>query len=102
MITYPCRSFKICIMTYTRLLACLHVYLNRGVIQQVRMLNDPLMFDQKFTVDQCLVLINKQNTRSIQVNTKHLYDICTMLHQRRRRWADVVQMYTNVLCVLGY
>ena len=26
------------------------------------------------------------------VNTKHLYSICTMLDQRRRRWADVVQM----------
>ena len=25
-------------------------------------------------------------------NTKHLYNICTMLDQRRRRWADVVQM----------
>ena len=26
------------------------------------------------------------------VNTKHLYNICTMLDRRRRRWADVVQM----------
>ena len=26
------------------------------------------------------------------VNTKHFYNICTMLDQRRRRWADVVQM----------
>ena len=26
-------------------------------------------------------------------NTKHLYKICTMLNQRRRRWADVVQMF---------
>ena len=25
-------------------------------------------------------------------NTKHFYNICTMLDQRRRRWADVVQM----------
>ena len=29
---------------------------------------------------------------SIPVNTKHLYNICTTLAQRRRRWADVVQM----------
>ena len=28
----------------------------------------------------------------IQVNTKHLYNICTMLDQRRSRCADVVQM----------
>ena len=26
------------------------------------------------------------------VNTNHLYNICTMLGQRRRRWADVVPM----------
>ena len=26
----------------------------------------------------------------LQVNTKHLYSIYTMLVQRRRRWADVV------------
>ena len=26
------------------------------------------------------------------VNVKHLYNICTMLDQRRRRWTDVVQM----------
>ena len=33
---------------------------------------------------------------------KHLYNIYTMLDQRRRRWADVVFLgYTNVLCLLG-
>ena len=37
-----------------------------------------------------------------RANTKHLYNICTMLDQRRRRWADVVQnCYTNVFCLLG-
>ena len=29
---------------------------------------------------------------NVPVNTKHLYNICTTLGQRRRRWADVVQM----------
>ena len=29
---------------------------------------------------------------SAQQTQKHLYTICTMLDQRRRRWADVVQM----------
>ena len=29
---------------------------------------------------------------NISVNTKHLENTCTMLDQRRRRWADVVQM----------
>ena len=26
------------------------------------------------------------------VNARHLYNICTMLAQRRRHWADIVQM----------
>ena len=29
---------------------------------------------------------------AVSVNAKHLYDICTMSDQRRRRWADVVQI----------
>ena len=33
------------------------------------------------------------------VNTKHLYNIFTMLNQRRRRWVDVVQMLFQ--CLLG-
>ena len=28
----------------------------------------------------------------VPVNAKHLYSICTMLDQRRRRWANVVQI----------
>ena len=42
----------------------------------------------------------------VPLNTKHLYNICTMLDQRRRRWADVVQMlyicfvFAWVLCEL--
>ena len=28
----------------------------------------------------------------VPANTKHSNNICTMLDQRRRRWADVVQM----------
>ena len=33
------------------------------------------------------------------VNGKHLYNICTLLDQRRRRWADVVQMLYKCFCV---
>ena len=33
------------------------------------------------------------------VNTKHLYNICTMLDQRRRRWSDVVQILYKCFCV---
>ena len=32
-------------------------------------------------------------------NTKYLYDICTMLNQRRRRWDDVVQHVMHMFCV---
>ena len=28
----------------------------------------------------------------IPANTKHVYYICTMLHQRQRRWSYIVQM----------
>ena len=34
----------------------------------------------------------RQETRSSPANKKHLYTICTMLHQRRRCWAGVVQI----------
>ena len=34
-------------------------------------------------------------------NTKHFYNICTMLDQRRRRWADVVQMLYKCFVFAG-
>ena len=34
-------------------------------------------------------------------NAKHLYNICTMLDQRRRRWADVVQMVYKYFVFAG-
>ena len=33
--------------------------------------------------------------------SKHLYNICTMLDQRRRRWADVVQMLYKCFVFAG-
>ena len=33
--------------------------------------------------------------------TKYVYSICTMSAQRLRRWSNTVQMYTNILCLLG-
>ena len=36
-----------------------------------------------------------------QENTKRLYNICTMLDQRRRRWADVVQMLYKCFVFAG-
>ena len=41
---------------------------------------------------QRLMLAANRISRLIPVSTKHLYSICTMLGQRRRRCADVVQM----------
>ena len=37
----------------------------------------------------------------IPANTIHLYYICTMLVQRRRRWADVVQMLYKCFVFAG-
>ena len=34
-------------------------------------------------------------------NTKHLYNICTMLDQRRRRWAGVVQLLYKCFVFVG-
>ena len=49
---------------------------------------------------------NRQSNRTLQSerqpsNTKHLHNICTMLAQRRRRWADVVQMLYKCFVLLG-
>ena len=42
----------------------------------------------------------KTITPQLVRNGKHLYNMCTMLNKRRRRWADVVQLtYTNVSCL---
>ena len=38
-----------------------------------------------------ICFINRTN-HCYPVNTTHFYNICTMLDQRRRRWADVVKM----------
>ena len=47
---------------------------------------------------------NEPGRTDVPVNTKHdLYYICTMLNQRQRRWADVVQtlykwfVFTDIL-----
>ena len=45
---------------------------------------------QKYTLDY----IQKYRV-FISVNTKKLYNIYTMLDQRRRRWADVVDRQTD-------
>ena len=37
-------------------------------------------------------MLLRYNCTSIPVNAKHLYNICTVLGQRRRRWADAAQM----------
>ena len=37
----------------------------------------------------------------IPASTKHLYNICTMLGQRRRRWAAVVQMLYKCFVFTG-
>ena len=44
----------------------------------------------------------KRFTGTIPANTKHLYNMYTMLGQRRRRWADIVYMsYKSFVFFLG-
>ena len=38
---------------------------------------------------------------AVQANTNHLYNMCTMLDQRRRRWADVVEMLYKCFVFAG-
>ena len=40
-------------------------------------------------------------TFMVRVNTKHLYNICTLWDQHRRRWADVVQMLCKCFVFAG-
>ena len=37
----------------------------------------------------------------ILVNTKHLYNICTKLDQRQRRWSNIVQMLFKCFVFAG-
>ena len=51
--------------------------------------------EQRQTAHRCDPSHNHQlsaTTKHILVNTKHLYNICTMLVQRRRRCADILHM----------
>ena len=41
------------------------------------------------------------NSSACKANTKHLFDICAMLDQRRRRWADVAQMLHKCFVFAG-
>ena len=51
----------------------------------------------------CLIIIICWRVQMVQfqANTEHLYHICTMLAQRRRRWANVVQMLYKCFVFAG-
>ena len=61
--------------------------------------------DHNYTPSCCSSSSNNQLRALLHnnnpVNTKHLYNICTMLDQRRRRWADVVQMLYKYFVFVG-
>ena len=46
-------------------------------------------------------IVDQVSRTKLQANTKHLYNICTMLDQRRRRWADAVQMLYKCFLFAG-
>ena len=52
-------------------------------------------------VDAATASSTGTETRYYTVNTKHMYNICTTLDQRRRRWADVVQMLYKCFVFTG-
>ena len=61
------------------------------------------VFAKYYKHDKYLILSLSNNLINIPMltgygSTHHLYNICTMLDQRQRRWADVLQMYK---CMLG-
>ena len=39
---------------------------------------------------------------ALPVNTKHVYNICTLLDQHRRRWVAIVHMLCKCLCFPGF
>ena len=50
------------------------------------------------TLHKCTMFERKS---SFPANTKHLYNIYTTSAQRLRRWSNIVQSHTNVLCSQG-
>ena len=48
-----------------------------------------------------MLLYEKYNGRPTPVSPKHLYNIYTKLDQRRRRWADVVQILFKYFVYAG-
>ena len=54
---------------------------------------------------RCIYSMSNNPTPTVSgvnpVNTKHLYNICTLSDQRRRRWAGVVQMLYKSLVFAG-
>ena len=44
---------------------------------------------------------DRLSPRRITVNTNHLYNICTILGQRRIRWANIVQMLYKCFVFTG-
>ena len=58
----------------------------------------PIIYDGLHGNKQILLIIGLHD---IPVNTTHLYNFCTMLCQRRKRWADVVQMLHKCFLFAG-
>ena len=59
-----------------------------------------IVFRDPITVTEAQVSHLPYSTASL-VNTKHLYNICTMFDQRRGRWFNVVQFLYKCFVVAG-
>ena len=60
-----------------------------------------ILFGYEYRGSETQIEVKKYKIKSSPVNAKHLYSICTMLDQRRRRWAGVVQMLYKCFVFAG-
>ena len=67
------------------------------------MLNRAMIFFFSTMLCQLIIIIWQRLIVFLRklADTKHLYNICTMLDQRRRRWANIVQMLYNFFVFAG-
>ena len=59
------------------------------------------LFEQVKNMRNMHIILTKDLTRVCSITTTHLYNICTMLSQRQRRWDDAVQMLYTCFVFAG-
>ena len=57
--------------------------------------------DRQGVTGPLAIIVMSQQTQNICITCVHLYNICTMLAQRLRRWANIVQMLYKCFVFAG-